>query len=275
MNHRTRILIKTYAFALAFCSVTALQSVVALAQASLGEGRRQAKRAELEQAAKATEQAATVAPDQKTREKLLGDAGALRQRLRNGDFLPGDRIYLVVVGDSALTDTFTVRGDRRLQLPNIPDITLSGVLDSELGTFLSTELGRYLKNPSVTATGMVRLTLTGGVARNGFLTFPVDQAITDVLMTAGGLGPGSKLDETVVKRSGKTFIDKKSFQEAVRLARTVGDLSLRDGDEVYVPAASATAGWQNWIKVLGVVGPLIFIVRIFTNNNRNNRGRIN
>jgi protein involved in polysaccharide export with SLBB domain len=76
--------------------------------------------------------------------------------LRNGDFLPGDRIYIVVLGDSALTDTFTVRGDRRLQLPNIPDVTLSGVLDSELNTFLTTELSRYLKNPTVTATGMVR-----------------------------------------------------------------------------------------------------------------------
>lgn len=240
-------------------------------QASLGEGRRQATRAELDQAAKATEQAATVAPDSKTRDKLLADATALRQRLRNGDFLPGDRIYIVVLGDSALTDTFTVRGDRRLQLPNIPDVTLSGVLDSELNEFLTKELSRYLKNPTVTATGMVRLTLTGGIARNGFLTFPVDQAITDVLMTAGGLGPGSKLADAEVKRAGKTFIDKKAFQEAIRLARTVGDLALRDGDEVYVPSASATSGVQTWMKVLGVIGPLFFLVRILTNNNGRNR----
>lgn len=243
----------------------------ASAQSSLGEGRRQATRAELEQAAKATEQAAVVAPDQKTREKLLSDAVAIRQRLRNGDFLPGDRIYIVVLGDSALTDTFTVRGDRRLQLPNIPDITLAGVLDSELGGFLTTELSRYLKNPVVSATGMVRLTLTGGVARNGFLTFPVDQAITDVLMTAGGIGPGARLDQAEVKRSGKVLIGKKQFQEAIRLARTVGDLSLRDGDEIYVPPATATSGVQTWVKVLGVVTPLIFLVRVLSNSNR---GRI-
>jgi len=247
-------------------------TTLVLAQSSLGEGRRQATRAELERAAKATEQAATVAPDQKTRDKLLADAAGLRQRLRNGDFLPGDRIYLVVLGDSALTDTFTVRGDRRLQLPNIPDVTLSGVLDSELNGFLTQELGRYLKNPTVNATGMVRLTMTGGVARNGFLTFPVDQAITDVLMTAGGLGSGSKLDETIVKRGGKTFIDKKSFQEAIRLARTVGDLSLRDGDEVYVPSAVATTGMSSWVRVVGVLGPIIFLIRILTINRRNNAG---
>ena len=81
-------------------------------QSSLGEGRRQATRVELDQAAKATEQAAAFAPDAKTKDKLLADASAIRQRLRNGDFLPGDRVYVIVVGDSALTDTFTVRGDR-------------------------------------------------------------------------------------------------------------------------------------------------------------------
>jgi len=246
------------------------------AQSSLGEGRRQATRAELEQAARATEQAATVAPDQRTRDKLLTDAVAIRQRLRNGDFLPGDRLFVMVAGDSALTDTFTVRGDRRLQMPNIPDIILAGVLDSEVSEFLTKELSKYLKNPTVTATGMVRLTLTGGVARGGFLTFPVDQSITDVLMAGGGVGPASKLDETEVKRAGKVFIDKKSFQEAVRLARTVGDLSLRDGDEIYVPAASTTSGWATWAKIIGVVGPLIFIVRLVTNNNSGGRGgRIN
>lgn len=271
MIDRSPGLMKKLSAVAALAAALIFSSHDASAQSSLGEGRRQATRAELEQAAKATEQAATVAPDQKTREKLLSDAVAIRQRLRNGDFLPGDRIYVVVLGDSALTDTFTVRGDRRLQMPNIPDITLSGVLDSELSGFLTKELSRYLKSPTVTATGMVRLTLTGGIARNGFLTFPVDQAITDVLMTAGGLGPGSKLDEAEVKRSGKVLIDKKSFQEAVRLARTVGDLSLRDGDEIYVPPATSTSGVQTWIKVLGVIAPLVFLIRVLTNNNR---GRI-
>lgn len=247
-------------------------AAVALAQSSLGEGRRQATRSELEQAARATEQAAAVAPDDRSREKLLGDATALRQRLRNGDFLPGDRIYISVIGDSTLSDTFTVRGDRRLQMPNIPDISLAGVLDSELNEFLTKELARYLKNPTVNATGMVRLTLTGGVARNGFLTFPVDQSLTDVIMTAGGLGPNTQLDKTTIKRSGKTIIDKKAFQDAIRLGRTVGDLSLRDGDEIDVPVLNATSQWQNWARILAILGPLMFLIRLFTNNNGGRRG---
>lgn len=243
-----------------------VSGAVASAQSSLGEGRRQATRAELEQAARATEQAASVAPDQKSREKLLGDAAALRQRLRNGDFLPGDRIYINVIGDSTLSDTFTVRGDRRLQMPNIPDISLAGVLDSELNDYLTRELARYLKNPTVNATGMVRLTLTGGVARNGFLTFPVDQSLTDVIMSAGGLGPNTQLDKATIKRGGKTIIDKKAFQDAIRLGRTVGDLSLRDGDEIEVPMLTSVSQWQNWTRIMAVVAPLFFIIRVLTNS---------
>src|SRR5262245_13225744 len=41
-----------------------------------------------------------------------------RLRLTNGDFRPGDRIWLVVQGDTALTDTFTVWPDQSLHLPS-------------------------------------------------------------------------------------------------------------------------------------------------------------
>lgn len=252
---------------LALIAVLALSAIPAGAQGSLGEGRRQAKRSELEQAAKATEQAAIAAPDAKTRERLVAEAASIRQRLRNGDFLPGDRIYLIVLGDSALTDTFTVRGDRKLSLPNIPDVSLAGVLDSELATHLTAELAKYLKSPTVTASAMVRLTLTGGIARNGFQTFPTDQAITDVIMTSGGFGSNAKFEETEIKRSGKVIINKREFQDAIRQGRTVGDLALRDGDEIYMPVTVAAGSRsQGVLRVMAVIGPLFWIVRLIVRN---------
>lgn len=252
-------------------ALLSLASLPAHAQVALGDGRRQAARAELERAASATEQAALVATDAKTRARLVAEAAAIRQRLRNGDFLPGDRIYLVVVGDSALTDTFTVRGDRRLPLPNIPeDISLAGVLDSELASHLSTALSRYFKSPSVTASAMVRLTMTGGVGKNGFQTFPTDQAITDVIMISGGFSAAARFDQTEVRRSGKVIINKNEFQEAIRSGRTVGDLALRDGDEIFMPVTSPTGGRsQGIVRTLAVLGPLLWIVRLIVRNNTN------
>jgi protein involved in polysaccharide export with SLBB domain len=231
---------------------TLAPSRAAWAQDALGVQRRQATRAELEQAVQVAEQVATNSSvDAKTREKLRVHVAALQQRLRTGDFLPGDRILIKSLGDSALNDTFTVRVDQRLQLPNLPDIALRGVLDSELNSHLSTELAKFLVNPSVTATGLVRLAVSGAVGRPGFILVPVDQAVTDVLMNAGGPSQLAKLNEAIVRRGDEKFLNEKQFAEAVRTGRTVGDVSLRDGDEIVVPAGSATAGGR-----LGRIGAI-------------------
>ncbi|MGQ0646173.1 MAG: polysaccharide biosynthesis/export family protein [Gemmatimonadaceae bacterium] len=233
---------------------------VGQAQTVLGTQRRQATRAELEQAIAATELAATKA-DPKTREKMADHVASLKQRLRNGDFAPGDRLYLTVLNDSSLTDTFTVKTDQRLQLPNIPDISIRGVLDSELADHLKKELAKYIKEPQVTATGLIRLSIMGAIGRPGFMTVPVDQLVTDVVMGAGGPSQAGKFDDAYVKRADKTFLNDKQFAEAVRSGKSVGDISLRDGDEIYIPQTSTTNFLQVWMPVLSASLALFWLVR--------------
>jgi hypothetical protein len=234
-----------------------------LAQSPIGEMRRQATRTELEKAAKATEAASLQGPDEKIRAKYRADAAALRMRLENGDFLPGDRIMLLVEGDSALSDTFTVRGDRMLPLPNIPPISLHGVLDSELEPFLTKELLRYIKQVALQATPLVRISLIG-FPQSNFYTVPVDQAITDVIAAAGGWGSASTVayEKAVVRRNGEVFMDAKATAQAVRQAKTVGDMALRDGDELYVPdKASSSFGWQQALAAVSAVTGVLWIIR--------------
>lgn len=234
---------------------------MAVAQSSLGEQRRQATRAELEQMAKSAETAAQVAPDAKTREKMIGDATSIRNRLKNGDFVPGDRILVQLLGDSLFSDTFTVRGDRMLQLPNLPDISLAGVLDSELKDHLTKEVGKYVKKPDLNATPLLRIALLGSIGRAGFMTVPVDQAITDVIMSTGGPGATSDFNKTTVRRAGKTVIDSKEFQEAVRANRTVGDMSLRDGDEIFVPDQKKGTSVLQTLQLVSALIGFYFILR--------------
>ena len=237
--------------------------VTAMGQSSIGEMRRQASRPELERAAKAAENASAQAPDDKVREKLRSDAAAIRMRLENGDFIPGDRILLQVDGDSALTDTFTVRADRMLSLPNIPPISLQGVLDSELEPHLTKELSKYIKTVNVDATPLVRISLLG-FPQSNFYTVPVDQSITDVISAAGGWGPVATVatDKAVVRRAGKVILDAKATAEAVRQGKTVGDMAMRDGDELYVPdRTSSGVNWQKFATVLGAVSSVFWIVR--------------
>lgn len=235
----------------------------AAAQATLGDMRRQATRAELEAAARAAESAVATAPDEKTRQIYRETANTYRQRLQNGDFVPGDRILLQVVGDSVFSDTFTVRADRRLPLPNIPEVSLHGVLDSELEQHLTKELSKYLRNVELTATVLLRLSVIGAVGRQDFMTIPVDLAINDVITNAGGFAGTPDLGKAVVRRGDQTIIDSRGLQEAFQKGKTVGDLSLRDGDVLYIPAIQ-TGGVPRWQQIAATIGSLTgiyFIIR--------------
>jgi hypothetical protein len=53
----------------------------------------------------------------------------------------------------------------------------------------------------------------------------------------------------------------KAVAEAVRQAKTVGDMALRDGDEIYLPDRSSGLSWQKVAGVLsGAVG-LVWMIR--------------
>lgn len=254
------------ALLLALPALVACASVLApasaLAQATLGEMRRQATRQELEAAAKAAESAAVNAPDEKTRRIYRETATAYRLRLENGDFLPGDRILLDVLGDTLFSDTFTVRNDRKLLLPNLPEISLHGVLDSELEPFMTKELSRYLRSVELTATVLLRLSLLGAVGRQDFITVPVDMALPDVISAAGGFSGQPDLGKAAIRRGDRVHLDSRGLQEAFQKGKTVGDLSLRDGDVVFIPTSTQTGPrWQVIAAGLGSVAGLFWIIR--------------
>ena len=232
------------------------------AQSAMGEMRRQATRSELEKAAKVAEEAAVTAPSEKLRAKHRADAMSIQMRLTNGDFIPGDRILLEVDGDSILSDTFTVRGDRKLPLPNIAEVSLQGVLDSELESHLTKELLRYIKQVTVKATPLVRISLVG-FPKSTFYTVPVDQAITDVITDAGGWGSPQQAayEKTVVRRAGVVVMGEKAVAEAVRQAKTIGDMALRDGDGIYLPDRSAGLSWTKVLGVLSAVTGVAWMIR--------------
>jgi polysaccharide export outer membrane protein len=247
-----------------FLVLTSLLTVTAsgtAAQSTLGELRRQSTRAELEESAKLAEDAAAASREPKLRARYLNDAKLLRQRLKNGDFAPGDHILIQVFGDSVLSDTFTVRADRMLRLPNIPDIPLSGILDSELEGHLTKSLAVYIRDVRVGATSLVRLAVLGSVGNPGFMTVPVDQALTDLITTAGGPGGQADLSRVVVKRGSQTVVDGRGFQEALRLGKTVGDISMRDGDQIIVPDKLNRLGWTSLFQGLSAAAALVLTLR--------------
>jgi protein involved in polysaccharide export with SLBB domain len=223
--------------------------------------RQRATRAELEEAAKTLENTAKTGKTAADRDRARLAAQRIRQRLTEGDFQPGHRILLAVYGDTTLTDTFTVRADRKLLLPNLPPVSLGGVLDSELQAFLTKELSTYVKNPNVRAQGLLRVSILGSVGEPGFYSFPMDFAIGDAIMEAGGPAGQAEMDGVIIRRGGTVAVDKKGMQEAIRLGLTLNDIGVRPGDEVFIPdRGDRKSTWQKVAALAGIVTGLAWTV---------------
>ena len=188
-----------------------------------------------------------------------------QRRLAEGDFQAGHRILLFVVGDSALSDTFTVRSDQKLQIPNLPEISLTGVLDSELQAYLATQLAQYIRNPSVRAEALLRVQVNGDVGNPGFYSVRTDTPVSDVIMNAGGPSQSADMNKVELRRGSAVVVQRGGIQTAIQKELTMSDIGARPGDELYVPAKPTGDRWQKIIAVSTAIMGLVWAVAYFTN----------
>src|SRR2546430_11664082 len=118
-----------------------------------------------------------LSPNQSAAEKTAAaqEAAVIRRRLAEGDFKVGDRILLLVEGEPSLSDTFTVGLGSTLILPAVGDVSLVGVLRSELQDYLPRRLGQNRRDAVVRARAYVRLPIAGSVARPGSSGLPPER----------------------------------------------------------------------------------------------------
>lgn len=264
MSMRKRLLLRhTSALVLAAVALVSAAS----AQSMLGEQRRQMTRAELESALASYEKLSVSTTDKKIKEQALVDAAAIRERLRTGDFYPGDRIVVRVLNDTSVSDTFTVKQGRLLEFGSIPSLSLSGVLDSELLPQIKEHVAKYIRDPDVVVTPLVRLQVSGGIAQPGWHQFETDQTLSDAIMSIGGPGTNSEIEKTEIKRAGKVIVDRNSTARALRTGKTIGDLGLRDGDEVHI-AERLTSQRSTWLVYVPIVTGLLLTIRLLSGSGR-------
>ena len=192
-------------------------------------------RTELESIAARLEKDATAANlTKEARDARLAEAKAVRQRLADGDFSVGDRIVVAMQGDSARTDTLTVRAGRSLVFRSIPEVSLDGVLRSELKEHLTQHVAKYVRNPRLVVTPLVRVSVLGEVVRPGYYPISGDLLLSDAIMAAGGPNQTADLARTVVRRGGRELLSDRAVRTAVQSGRTIDQLDLREGDEIVV-----------------------------------------
>ncbi len=193
-------------------------------------------------------------------------AALIRARLEEGDFRVGDRIVVRLEGapEGVLPDTLVVVAGSALSIPGMGRISLKGVLRSELQEHLTTEIGRFVRDPQLSARSLIRLSVQGAVGSPGFYVFPSEMLLSDVLMQAGGPSPRADLEDLRVRRGNLDLMDGTEVQTALDEGRSLDQLGLQAGDEITVSEKSEQNLWPQLLRWGVIIGSSLLLgVRIF------------
>jgi len=196
-------------------------------------------------------------------------AGELRTRLSNGDFRAGDRIVVVVERELAMSDSFTVQQGPMIQLPTVGRIELGGVLRSELEEHLTREVGRYVRDPTVSARSFVRILVEGEVGQAGFYSVPSEGLITDIVELAGQVTATADLGRIRIERGGRVFWDGGALGPEIIEGRTIDQLGVQAGDRLIVGAkarafASFEGGFRTLFYILTLPATVLGLIALFS-----------
>lgn len=194
------------------------------------------------------------------------EADLIRRRLEEGDLFPGDVIAVQVLGDPQMTNSYAVSPRRTILLPGIPEeVSMTGLLRSEVEDYLARVVAQYVRNPTVWAEPLLRISIFGAVGRPGFFVVPSSMPLPDIIMQfAGGPARNADPERSKVFRGDKEVLPGAAVEEAIREARSIDALNLQSGDRIEMGAAPARNFLGRALGILGGAASLTFlIVRIF------------
>lgn len=199
------------------------------------------------------------------REGKRAQATAIRDRLAEGDLRVGDMIRLDVAEANSFSNFYQVSATRTIMLPGGTEISVAGILRSELEAHLTTQLKKLVRDPTVRAVPSIRLSVFGAVGKPGFVMAPATTLLSDVIQQlAGGPANNVRWEKSEILRRDKVVVNGVEFREAVNSATTIDQLNLQAGDVIQV-AAKPTGG--TLVRLLGVVtslGSLVWLgVQVF------------
>jgi protein involved in polysaccharide export with SLBB domain len=227
------------------------------------------------------------------REQARARAELIRQRLEAGDFRVGDRIQVQVSGENwtnqspgavppprpvapqpgmaavptgqgSVGVTFAVQSGPSVKLPNIPDISLRGVLRSELEEYLTEQLSQYIRDPQVSAQSLIRVSIFGSVGAPGFYYPGAEQNVGDVIMMAGGPAADANYEEIRIKRGDDQLWGGDELQAVMAEGRTLDQLNFLAGDIIEVPQRAANNMWVEVGRIALIVGSTLLLgIRVF------------
>ena len=212
-----------------------------------------ASRQELDTLASRLEREASIADDSVLANWKRQRAKLIRDRLTNGDFRPGDRIYVTITGPQPFNDTVSVRTGDSITVPGVVDVGLQGVLRAELEPTVSKAVNALFRGATVRARSLVWVAVLGGVGKPGFYAVPADIVVGDALMRAGGPLPTANLEKVVINRDGRELYNRDDVKAVFAQGITLDQLELRSGDQIVVGENKP----KNIVSILQVAATIL------------------
>lgn len=185
------------------------------------------------------------------------ELASIKDRLQSGDFKTGDLLVVTVnVEEKPSVDTATVRDNGMISISRVPDVSVSGVLRSEVQEHVKNHVTKFFKRPEVRVNFTTRVTVVGAVAKPGSMNISPDKPLSEIIVLAGSL-PNAKVDQLEVKRGGKTIISNKQSKKLLLEGKTVAEAGMQNGDEVVIPGKRVWS-WQSISQVAFLISSLAF-----------------
>lgn len=186
--------------------------------------------------------AMSTAYSERARTRSAQEAANIRRRLVEGDFRVGDRIFVAIEGagqdaqavTAAPQDTLTVLDGSRIYVRNVGEISLAGVLRSELQRRVNSAVNEVILNSRATTRPLVRLAVFGAVVRPGYYNVPLETRIDDLIMLAGGPTVAASTEKMQMVRGDTIILAPSEVRSLIATGAVIGAMGLREGDQLVV-----------------------------------------
>lgn len=156
----------------------------------------------------------------------------------------GDILEVSVWNEPDLSKTVTVRLDKRISLPLIGDVVVTGISLKDLSKILTHKFSKFISNPNVVVilleSKSKRYYLIGRVNQPG--EFPLDFPLTvlQALARAGGFTEWAETKNILIIRSsdwvsGKESIQHFDYPEVIKGKNLQQNIKILPGDTIVVP----------------------------------------
>ena len=169
---------------------------------------------------------------------------------------PGDELIIDIYGRNEVTLRRTISPEGTITVTQVGPVALSGLTVQEAKGKLKTTLAKTYsslrsgESQLVVSLGNARtimVTVLGEVSAPGTYRLSSFATVFNALYQAGGITDIGSLRHVSVRRAGKTVADVDIYQY-IFSGSLDNNLSLREGDVVYVPTYDALVGIDGFVK---------------------------